>query len=35
VGQSVLQRLGFDNVLNMRGGMIGWARSGLPTKRGK
>ena len=35
VGQTVLERAGFENVLNMRGGMIGWARSGLPTRRGK
>ncbi|MDH5572147.1 MAG: rhodanese-like domain-containing protein [Gammaproteobacteria bacterium] len=25
-----LQQQGFDNVYNLRGGMLGWARSGLP-----
>jgi rhodanese-related sulfurtransferase len=35
VGQSLLKRAGFTNVLNMRGGMGAWARKGLPTKRGK
>lgn len=35
VAQAVLQRAGFASVLNMRGGMIAWARSGLPIKRGK
>jgi rhodanese-related sulfurtransferase len=35
VALSVLARAGFTNVLNLRGGMIAWSRSGLPTKRGK
>ncbi|HNP71604.1 MAG TPA: rhodanese-like domain-containing protein [Kouleothrix sp.] len=35
VAQSVLKRAGFTNVLNMRGGMLAWARSGLPVKRGR
>jgi rhodanese-related sulfurtransferase len=34
VALSVLARAGFTNVLNLRGGMLAWARSGLPTKRG-
>ena len=34
VALSVLTRAGFTNVLNLRGGMLAWARSGLPTKRG-
>lgn len=25
-----LKQQGFDNVYNLRGGMLGWARSGLP-----
>ena len=35
VAQGVLKRAGFTNVLNLRGGMLAWARSGLPVKRGK
>ena len=35
VALSLLKRAGYSNVLNMRGGMIAWARSGLPIKRGK
>jgi rhodanese-related sulfurtransferase len=35
VALSVLARAGFTNVLNLRGGITAWARSGLPTKRGK
>jgi rhodanese-related sulfurtransferase len=35
VAQAVLKRAGFANVLNLRGGMLAWARSGLPVKRGK
>jgi rhodanese-related sulfurtransferase len=35
VALSVLTRAGFTNVLNLRGGMLAWARSGLPIKRGK
>ena len=35
VAVSVLTRAGFNTVLNLRGGMLAWARSGLPTKRGK
>lgn len=35
VALSVLTRAGFTNVLNLRGGMLAWARSGLPVKRGK
>lgn len=35
VAQDVLKRAGFTNVLNLRGGMLAWARSGLPIKRGK
>jgi rhodanese-related sulfurtransferase len=34
VAQTVLTRAGFTNVLNLRGGMLAWGRSGLPTKRG-
>ncbi len=26
-----LQQQGFDNVYNLRGGMLGWAQSGLPA----
>ena len=35
VALSVLTRAGFTNVLNLRGGMLAWARGGLPVKRGK
>jgi rhodanese-related sulfurtransferase len=35
VAMSVLKRAGFSNVLNLRGGMLAWTRSGLPVKRGK
>lgn len=35
VAQAVLKRAGFANVLNLRGGMLAWAHSGLPVKRGK
>jgi rhodanese-related sulfurtransferase len=35
VALSLLTRAGFTNVLNLRGGMLAWARSGLPVKRGK
>jgi rhodanese-related sulfurtransferase len=34
VAQSTLKRAGFATVLNLRGGMLAWARSGLPIKRG-
>ncbi len=27
-----LERLGFNNVKNFRGGMLAWKRAGLPTK---
>jgi rhodanese-related sulfurtransferase len=27
-----LQRQGFENVYNLRGGMIGWAQNGLPAE---
>jgi rhodanese-related sulfurtransferase len=27
-----LQQQGFDNVYNLRGGMLGWAQSGLPAE---
>jgi rhodanese-related sulfurtransferase len=35
VALSLLRRAGFTNVLNLRGGMLAWTRSGLPAKRGK
>lgn len=35
VAMSLLKRAGFTNVLNLRGGMAAWTRSGMPTKRGK
>lgn len=35
VAMALLRRAGFTNVLNLRGGMIAWSRSGMPTKRGK
>ena len=35
VAISLLKRAGFTNVLNLRGGMLAWARSGLPIKRGR
>ena len=35
VAMSVLKRAGFSNVVNLRGGMLAWARSGLPVKREK
>jgi rhodanese-related sulfurtransferase len=31
----VLKRAGFANVVNLKGGMIAWSRSGLPIERGK
>jgi rhodanese-related sulfurtransferase len=34
VAMSILKRVGFSNVLNLRGGMLAWTRSGLPVKRG-
>lgn len=27
-----LQQFGFDNVYNLRGGMIGWVQNGLPAR---
>ena len=35
VAMSVLTQAGFTNALNLRGGMLAWARNGLPVKRGK
>lgn len=35
VAMTLLKRAGFTNVLNLRGGMLAWARSGMPMKRGK
>ena len=35
VAMSLLKRSGFGNVLNLRGGMAAWARSGMPIKRGR
>lgn len=35
VAVSLLRGAGFTNVLNLRGGMSGWARSGMPIKRGR
>jgi len=35
VAQAILKRAGFTNVLNLRGGLLAWARGGLPTRRGK
>jgi len=35
VAQAMLKRAGFTNVLNLRGGMLAWARGGLPIQRGK
>jgi rhodanese-related sulfurtransferase len=34
VAAEQLARKGFANVLNLAGGMLGWARAGLPTQRG-
>lgn len=34
VAVSMLQRAGFTQARNMSGGIIAWARSGLPLKRG-
>lgn len=31
----VLKRAGFAKVVNLKGGMIGWTRSGLPVEHGK
>lgn len=35
VAQTMLKRAGFEQVLNLRGGMAAWARGGLPIRRGK
>ncbi len=35
VAISMLRRAGFTNVENMHGGMVSWARSGGPMKRGR
>lgn len=34
VAAEQLARQGFSDVINLGGGMVGWARAGLPTKRG-
>lgn len=34
VAAELLARQGFGEVLNLAGGMIGWARAGLPLQRG-
>lgn len=34
MAQQMLKRAGFADVLNLRGGMIAWAHSRLPIKRG-
>lgn len=34
VAAELLARQGFDEVINLGGGMIGWARAGLPMQRG-
>jgi rhodanese-related sulfurtransferase len=33
-GAKLLQRLGFENVVNMSGGMMAWQRAGLAVERG-
>jgi len=35
VAVSLLQRAGFTDVLNLKGGIAAWARSGLPLQRGR
>ncbi|HMQ33933.1 MAG TPA: rhodanese-like domain-containing protein [Chloroflexaceae bacterium] len=34
VAAEQLARQGFSGVINLSGGMLGWARAGLPTQRG-
>lgn len=34
VAAEQLARRGFSNVINLAGGMVGWARAGLPMQRG-
>jgi rhodanese-related sulfurtransferase len=34
VAAEQLARQGFTNVINLSGGMVGWARAGLPMQRG-
>ncbi len=35
VAVGMLQRAGFREVSNLKGGILAWAKSGLPVKRGK
>jgi rhodanese-related sulfurtransferase len=35
VGVSLLQRAGFKEVYNLEGGILRWARAGLPVDRGR
>ena len=35
VAASLLQRAGFTNIFNLKGGLVEWARQGLPVQRGR
>lgn len=35
VALSMLKRAGFSEVSNLKGGILAWAKSGLPVKRGR